>query len=99
MDPVKWAQTGHNPVRLLYDLDDARLDALSHNTEFLTQYRQVIDRFDAYLNGPTWFHEKHGDRGYVKVAYFSAEFGFHESLPIYSGGLGIPGRRSRQIGK
>ena len=37
MDPVKWAQTGHNPVRLLYDLDDARLDALSHNTEFLTQ--------------------------------------------------------------
>ncbi|MCY9660809.1 alpha-glucan family phosphorylase [Paenibacillus chondroitinus] len=89
MDPVKWAQSGHNPVRLLYELDDAKLDELSHNAEFLNRYRQVIDRFDAYLNGPTWFQKKHGDRGYVKVAYFSAEFGFHESLPIYSGGLGI----------
>lgn len=89
MDPAKWAQSGHNPVRLLYDLDDAQIDALCSNAEFLTQYQQVIGKFDAYLNGPTWFQDKHGDRGYVQIAYFSAEFGFHESLPIYSGGLGI----------
>ncbi|MDR6881633.1 alpha-glucan family phosphorylase [Bacillus sp. 3255] len=89
MDPAKWVQAGYNPVRLLYDLDEAQIDALSGNAEFLSRYRQVIGKFDAYMNGPTWFQQKHGDRGYVQIAYFSAEFGFHESLPIYSGGLGI----------
>jgi len=89
MDAAKWEQSGHNPVRLLLELDDSQLEALSNDGAFVSAYRQVMEQFDDYMNSNAWFQEKHADRGYVKVAYFSAEFGFHESLPIYSGGLGI----------
>ncbi|WP_244208898.1 alpha-glucan family phosphorylase [Paenibacillus ferrarius] len=89
IDAVKWAASGHNPVRLLQDLDESQIVALSSNTEFTERYRRVMDTFDSYLNGKTWFQDKYADRSYVQIAYFSAEFGFHESLPIYSGGLGI----------
>ncbi|MDQ0919747.1 alpha-glucan family phosphorylase [Paenibacillus sp. V4I5] len=89
MDPVKWDQSGHNPVRLLHLLDNSQIEALSGNQDFVANYQQVMAKFDAYMNGTTWFQEQHTDKGYVQIAYFSAEFGFHESLPIYSGGLGI----------
>ena len=65
------------------------MEALCGNQDFVANYQQVIAKFDAYMNDTTWFQEQHPDQGYVQIAYFSAEFGFHESLPIYSGGLGI----------
>ncbi|MBD0383504.1 alpha-glucan family phosphorylase [Paenibacillus sedimenti] len=89
IDAAKWEQSGHNPVRLLQELDDAQLEALSKETDFMNAYQQVIAAYDSYMSGTAWFQEKHADRSYVQIAYFSAEFGFHESLPIYSGGLGI----------
>ncbi|WP_261807659.1 alpha-glucan family phosphorylase [Paenibacillus sp. N3.4] len=89
IDPVQWKQSGHNPVRLLHEASESQLQQLSEDPDFLQSYQQVIAQFDDYLNGSTWFREKHADRDYVQIAYFSAEFGFHESLPIYSGGLGI----------
>ena len=54
----------------------------------MEKYSLVIRKFDAYMGAPTWF-QQHYPSYEGKFAYFSAEFGFHESLPIYSGGLGI----------
>lgn len=89
MDPVKWEQTGHNPVQLLQEIEQSQLERLSQDSGFLEAYGSVTAQLDAYMNGSTWFEEHYADKGYTRIAYFSAEFGFHESLPIYSGGLGI----------
>ncbi|NEW08416.1 glycosyltransferase family 1 protein [Paenibacillus sp. SYP-B3998] len=89
IDASLWEQSGHNPVRLLHDLDDSQVETLGNDESFLTAYGKVISQFDSYMSESTWFQKKHADRSYVQIAYFSAEFGFHESLPIYSGGLGI----------
>jgi starch phosphorylase len=67
----------------------ARLEALAHDPEFLALYEKVVAAFDAELaNGDLWFVEHHPAHT-RPVAYFSAEFGLHGSLPIYSGGLGV----------
>ncbi|WP_246320455.1 alpha-glucan family phosphorylase [Paenibacillus qinlingensis] len=89
MDPNRWKALGHNPVRLLHELDAPHLEALSKNTDFVERYQQVILKFDTYMNEPGWYANNHAAEGDVQIAYFSAEFGFHEALPIYSGGLGI----------
>jgi len=90
MDAREWEQTGHNPVRLLQELSDARLQELSADSGFLEAYQRVFAFFDDYMHsGDTWFNNRFGDDAAVQIAYFSAEFGFHESLPIYSGGLGV----------
>ncbi|UJF32331.1 DUF3417 domain-containing protein [Paenibacillus hexagrammi] len=89
MDPVKWEQSGHNPVQLLQELEPSRLHDLCQDTAFMEAYKRIISEFDQYMNGASWFQSSHPEQSFVKIAYFSAEFGFHESLPIYSGGLGI----------
>lgn len=84
-----WKSTRHNPVRMLQLVDPARLEALAHRDEFLELYGKVVAAFDAELgNGHLWFPEHHPQIN-RPVAYFSAEFGLHGSLPIYSGGLGV----------
>jgi len=84
-----WKSTRHNPVRMMQLVDPARLEALAHNREFLDLYEKVVAAFDAELgNGDLWF-PKHYPGRQRPVAYFSAEFGLHGSLPIYSGGLGV----------
>jgi starch phosphorylase len=84
-----WKSTRHNPVRMLQLVDPARLEALAHDPEFLALYEDVMAAFDAELgNGNLWFPTHHPGRT-RPVAYFSAEFGLHGSLPIYSGGLGV----------
>jgi starch phosphorylase len=84
-----WKSTRHNPVRMLQLVDPARLEALAHDPGFLASYEKVVAAFDAELgNGDLWFAKHHPERT-QPVAYFSAEFGLHGSLPIYSGGLGV----------
>ncbi len=85
-----WERTEHNAVATLAGANPERLEALAIDTEFLARYDAVLAEFDAYMNPvSTWFSEHHAaDRERV-IAYFSAEFGLHESLPIYSGGLGV----------
>jgi starch phosphorylase len=84
-----WKSTRHNPVRMLQLVRPERLEALAHDADFLTQYDRVVAAFDAELcDGHLWFSEQHPDLA-RPVAYFSAEFGLHGSLPIYSGGLGV----------
>jgi starch phosphorylase len=85
-----WKSTRHNPMRLLQLVPPERLAALANDPEFLRHYDQVIAAFDAELtDGHLWFCQEYPELGTRPVAYFSAEFGLHGSLPIYSGGLGV----------
>src|SRR5256886_10266078 len=90
LDPDLWNRTNHNPVRMLQLSRQARLEELAQDKAFLQELKQVHDAFRNYLVRQDTFG-KMGAGAAIKrpVAYFSAEFGFHESIPNYSGGLGI----------
>ncbi len=88
LDPELWEAVGHNPKALLKGVDQRRLEAAARDPVYLHDFDRTLATYDAYhgrhpKNGATPLQE--GDL----IAYFCAEFGFHESLPIYSGGLGI----------
>ncbi|MCL6458553.1 MAG: alpha-glucan family phosphorylase [Gorillibacterium sp.] len=87
--PEKWEEFAHNPVRLLRELQPEDWERLAQSKEFVDLYDQVTDQWNKYMNGTTWFQEQYPEKSQERIAYFSAEFGFHESLPIYSGGLGV----------
>ena len=85
-----WERTEHNAVATLAGADPQRLNALAADGDFLARYDAVMAEFDAYMRpASTWFSEQFPQSATTVTAYFSAEFGLHESLPIYSGGLGI----------
>jgi starch phosphorylase len=90
IDDALWHSSGHNPVRLLREVAPERLQKLEKEGAFLKHYDRVMATFDAYMKPKeTWFSKTHPEIQGQTIAYFSAEFGLHESLPIYSGGLGI----------
>ena len=85
-----WKSTRHNPLRMLQLVAPERLETLAGDSEFLAHYDQVVAAFDADLaDGHLWFGREYPELTKSPVAYFSAEFGLHGSLPIYSGGLGV----------
>ncbi len=89
IDEPLWHLTKHNPLELLRRVDPARLAGCAGDPAFLVLYDRTMDAAHRALNSPnTWFRAQHPtlDR---PVAYFCAEFGLHNSVPIYSGGLGI----------
>src|SRR5437588_4930690 len=90
LDPELWSRTNHNPVRMLQLSRQSRLEELSQDKTFLRDLKEVHDAFRDYLARKNTYG-KTGAGSAIKnpVAYFSAEFGFHESIPNYSGGLGI----------
>ncbi|MCP9453136.1 MAG: alpha-glucan family phosphorylase [Nitrospira sp.] len=90
IDPTLWLHTHHNPVKLLAEVNPDRLIQLAEDPSFLRRYSAVIRLFDDYLASKTsWCSIHHPDLTNTTIAYFSAEFGLHTSVPIYSGGLGI----------
>ncbi len=90
LDYPLWSATGHNPVKMLRDVSPERLQELAADPLFLRQYDAVLMVFDADLhNGHLWFPTQYPDLVERPIAYFSAEFGVHQSLPLYSGGLGV----------
>jgi starch phosphorylase len=90
IDPDLWQYVYHNPVMFLRWADPRQLERVASDEKFLAHYQRVMDAFDAYMNpSTTWFEEEFAQVGDLTIAYFSAEFGLHESLPIYSGGLGV----------
>lgn len=90
MDYDLWKQCAHNPIRMLGLVSQARLEDLSRNEGFLYQLQQAREKLDETLHSPSWFDKIYArDSVRPVIAYFSAEFGMHECLPIYSGGLGI----------
>ena len=87
LDPELWEVTGHNPVRLLKET--ANLEAAAEDAGFVEAYDRTLRGLDGCLGRrDTWMAGAYPDFP-GPVAYFSAEFGLHESLPVYSGGLGI----------
>ncbi len=91
IDPVLWDAVDHNPVKFLHHVRQAALDLVAGDSAYLAQYAAVMQAFDAYMHpdAPTWYKEAYPNGGGNTIAYFSAEFGLHEALPIYSGGLGV----------
>ncbi len=89
MDHDLWSETYHNPVQMLGAIDQGRLDALAVDPVFLAHLDRVAQALDRYLKMPTWAQKVHPELNGTQVAYFSMEFGLHECLPIYAGGLGI----------
>lgn len=85
-----WEESGHNPIRMLSIIGQERLDRFAADKAFLKRFDEVLKAFDAYMRPPqTWFSKAFPELRNECFAYFSAEFGLHECLPIYSGGLGI----------
>jgi len=84
-----WAETGQNPVRLLGEVSQDRLETLSRDESYLSHLERVAQRQQHYLTSANWM-EKHPEIAPdFNVVYLSAEFGIHESLSVYSGGLGV----------
>lgn len=89
IDRELWTKVEHNPVRLLGEISQARLEELAISASFLAHLDRVARNLDTYMAGGEW-RSRHGDAPEdMLVAYFSAEFGIQESIKIYSGGLGI----------
>ncbi len=87
VDPARWDEVRHNPLALLTTVTEHRLCALAADELFLTALRKVHARFRAHMTAGK--DATDNDLDGRRVAYFSAEFGIHESLSLYSGGLGI----------
>src|SRR5438552_9769346 len=90
LDPELWDRTNHNPGRMLQLSRQVRLEKVAQDNNFLRELKHVYDAFKEYL-APKDTYGKTGAGSAIKnpIAYFSAEFGFHESIPNYSGGLRI----------
>ncbi|MDX6769221.1 MAG: alpha-glucan family phosphorylase [Elusimicrobiota bacterium] len=90
VDRTSWAETHHNPVSLLRSVPAERFEKLAADAGFCGRYDAVIAAFDAYMGAKdTWFARNNPEMAGKTIGYFSAEFGVHNSLKIYSGGLGI----------
>ncbi len=84
-----WEDVYHNPVKFLLRVKQDELDSAGSDPEYINLYRQVIERFDRYMAEEKWYQARYPGHAGQGIAYFSAEFGLHESHPIYSGGLGL----------
>jgi glycogen phosphorylase len=90
LDYALWRSTAHNPVRMRRLLPGARLEQVAADPQFLELYDRAIAALDAArgAHNTWWSHELPHLAG-RSIAYFSAEFALHQSLPIYAGGLGV----------
>ena len=90
IDKDLWEDSNKNPVKFLKRVSQEKLEEASKNIFFLKEYDRVIDNFDAYINSKnTWFSKNYAKNKDDLIAYFSAEYGLDQTIPIYSGGLGI----------
>ena len=90
LDYALWRISGHNPVKQLRDISADKLESAARDTAFLELYDSVLMKFDEYMTGKgSWCGKVHADKFGGPIAYFSAEYAIHNSLPIYAGGLGV----------
>jgi len=90
LDPIRWRQLAHNPIALLAEFTPERLERRAAELVLYSRINHAHRRLKEYLKRrETWGGVYAGVLGSKPVAYFSAEFGIHESMPIYSGGLGV----------
>ena len=90
LNQLAWKASIHNPVRMLRDTPQEFFLAAEKNEEYLRRYDIIMNRFRRYMNTTTgWFREEYPGSRALTIAYFSAEYGLHHSLPMYAGGLGF----------
>jgi len=93
LNPHAWRDSDHNPIRALSMLPPDALQATAQNAAFLTRYDAVMERFEREVASQEgWFTHEHDpdlQKAQAPLAYFSAEYGLHSSLPVYAGGLGV----------
>src|SRR5580704_14565377 len=89
LDQQAWRESDHNPLRMLALVPQQTLDNAARDAEFLDRFDAVMAEFDANIASQTgWFTTEYGTPQ-APLAYFSAEYAFHHSLPLYAGGLGV----------
>jgi len=92
LNPRLWSAVQYNPAKFLRYISQRRLDAAAKNPEFLSEYDRIVSLYEHHRDvASLWFNQTYGKSGKesFQIGYFSAEFGLHESFPMYSGGLGI----------
>jgi starch phosphorylase len=89
IDHVAWEETGHNPIRMLGQIEYKKLQDLADDQKFLLALDRVYKKFQQYLQSDSTYSFRVEKPLDYKIAYFSAEYGLGDCLPIYSGGLGI----------
>ena len=90
LDPIRWRQLDHNPIALLSEFTPERLEMRTAELVLYSRINHAYRRLKEYMGEvPAWARTNAGVLGSKPVAYFSMEFGVHESVPIYSGGLGV----------
>ena len=90
LDIDLWERSEKNPVKFLKSISQEKLEEAIQNTEFLKEYDKIAEDFEDYMKSKnTWFSKKYPENRSDLIAYFSAEYGLDQILPIYSGGLGI----------
>lgn len=90
IDRDLWEQCAKNPVKFLRHVSQENLERVSKDISFLKEYDKIAENFTNYMNSKnTWFSSKYPNNKKDLIAYFSAEYGLDQTIPIYSGGLGI----------
>ena len=89
LDRDMWVETNHNPVMMLGNMSQSRLEDVSHDDGFRSHLNRVHNSLQEYLKEKTWYQKTYEYYDSFNIAYFSAEFGLTECLQNYSGGLGV----------
>jgi starch phosphorylase len=90
LDRQIWKESSHNPVKMLKELPREVVEAAARNPEYLRHYDKVLVEFRDYMEAKGGYFAAHVlDPHHYPIAYFSAEYGLHHSLPFYAGGLGF----------
>ena len=90
IDKDVWKACDKNPIKFLKNVPQEKLEEAALNEDFLQKYNEVVEYYDSYINSKsTYFSKKYPNNKNDVIAYFSAEYGLDETIPIYSGGLGI----------
>ncbi|HNR89726.1 MAG TPA: alpha-glucan family phosphorylase [Spirochaetota bacterium] len=84
-----WRELHHNPVAFLGSISQKELEEVAKSESFIAHLNRVTEELEWHMTKRSWFEENYPESRDMQVAYFSAEFGLHECLPIYSGGLGV----------
>ena len=85
-----WERCGKNPTKFLKHVQQEKLEKIAKDLVFLQEYKECVNNYEDYMKSKnTWFNKNYSENKNDVIAYFSAEYGLDETLPIYSGGLGI----------
>lgn len=89
MDEKLWDKCERSPIRFLSEVSSETLHSFAEDKQYIKEVNRVFNTFREYMEAKTWYGDSYGTSEEPNMAYFSCEYGLHESIPIYSGGLGV----------